>query len=343
MSSKQPHNPPYTVTKAITHCVADIGEGIGRITAFTETPLPPKLRRENRIKTIQASLAIENNSLTVEQVTDVIAGKRVLGNPREIQEVRNAFAAYEALNAWNPASIVDLLKAHALLMGGLADEAGKLRKGGVGVFSGDKVVHMAPPAKRVPQLMADLLGWLNKTDEHPLVASCVFHYELEFIHPFADGNGRMGRLWQTLILQKWKPVFAWLPVETVIKKRQSDYYQVLAQSDKDGNSTAFIEFMLQSLSATLTELPTSDQVTVQVSDQVKSLIMTLRGGEFRATELMQLLELSHKPTFRKNYLTPSLEDGWVERAHPESPRSPNQRYRLTPKGETLLKKIDMNV
>ena len=340
MANKQPYIPPYEMTNLITHCIADISEGIGRIMAVAETPFLPKLRRENRIKTIQASLAIENNSLTLEQVTDVIDGKRVLGNPKEIQEVRNAFAAYEALNDWEPGLLDDLLSAHAILMKGLTDEAGRLRKGGVGVFAGKKVVHMAPPAKRVPGLVADLLDWIKKTDEHPLVTSCVFHYELEFIHPFTDGNGRMGRLWQTLILQKWKQVFAWLPVETVIKERQAEYYQVLAKCDKEGKSTLFIEFILKSLVATLAELSESDQVADHVSDQVKGLVKFLGRKELGALELMGGLKLSHRPTFRKNYLTPALEGGWVERDQPDSPRSPNQRYRLTSKGERLLRWLD---
>lgn len=340
MPNQQPYFPPYEVTKAITHCIADIGEGIGRITAFSDTPIPPKLRRENRIKTIQASLAIENNSLTLEQVTDVIAGKRVLGNPREIQEVRNAFATYDALENWEPNSMNDLLSAHATLMKGLTDDAGRLRKGGVGVFAGKKVVHMAPPAKRVPGLMADLLDWIGRTDEHPLVSSCAFHYELEFIHPFADGNGRMGRLWQTLILQRWKPIFAWLPIETIIKARQSEYYQALAQSDKDGKSTLFIEFMLESLAYTLSELPKSDQALDQVSDRVKALLTVMGDGECRASELMQRLGLSHRPTFRKNYLTPALEGEWVERNQPDSPRSPNQRYKLTLRGKRKRQELN---
>lgn len=339
MPSEQPYIPPYEITKTITHCIADIGESVGRITAFSETPLPPKLRRENRIKTIQASLAIENNSLTLEQVTDVIAGKRVLGHPREIQEVRNAFATYDELTAWNPASKDDLLSAHALLMKGLTDEAGRFRKGGVGVFAGKQVIHMAPPAKRVPDLMANLLDWVDKTDEHPLVASCVFHYELEFIHPFADGNGRMGRLWQTLILQRWKPIFAWLPVETVIKERQAEYYRALAQSDKEGMSTTFIEYILQSLVTVLSEHSETDQATVQVSDQVIKLVKILAKDELSATDLMRRLGLSHRPTFRQNYLTPALADGFVERNQPDSPRSPNQRYRLTDKGQKLRKQL----
>lgn len=253
------YQPPYIITRAILRMVAEISEKIGRYTAIADTALTPHLRRENRIRTIQASLAIENNSLTLHQVTAVLDGKRVIGMPREIQEVRNAFAAYERLEDWNPASRDDLLAAHGLLLSALVDEPGAFRRGGVGIFRGLQVVHMGPPAGRVPGLICDLLDWLKATDAHPLVASCVIHYELEFIHPFADGNGRMGRLWQTLILLQWKPIFAWLPVETVIHDRQEDYYRVLSEAGNLADATPFIEFMLEALIATIGEVEATDQ------------------------------------------------------------------------------------
>lgn len=200
-----PYEPPFTLTPRVLALVAEIGEALGRIVGRAGAPAPPALRRGNRLRTIQASLAIENNSLTLEQMTAVIAGKRVLGPPKEIQEVRNAFAAYEAMETWKPWNAKDLLAAHKLLMTGLVDHPGRFRAGGVGIAQGKKIVHLAPPAERVPGLINDLLSWLKRTDAHPLIASCVFHYELEFIHPFADGNGRMGRLWQTLILSRCWP------------------------------------------------------------------------------------------------------------------------------------------
>lgn len=180
-------------------------------------------RRRNRIRSIQASLAIKNNNLSVEQVTAVLAGKSVLAAPRAVQEVCNAFVAYERLPRWQPAQCAHLLEAHRLLMTGLIDTPGRWRGSGVGIYRNKKLVHMAPPPSRVAKLMQDLLSWLKSTDAHPLISSCVFHYEFEFIHPFADGSGRLGRLWQTLILSRWKPVLAWLPVETVIRQHQSDY------------------------------------------------------------------------------------------------------------------------
>jgi len=332
------YNPPYTITPTILTLVAEIGEIIGRYSVLAEQDLTPRLRRDNRIRTIQASLAIENNTLTLEQVTAVIEGKRVLGHPREIQEVHNAFAAYEAMDTWYAGSEKDLLAAHGLLMRGLVDETARYRSGGVGIFREKQLVHMAPPADRVPKLVADLLTWIRTTKEHPLVASCVFHYEFEFIHPFADGNGRMGRLWQTLILRNWKPLMGYLPVETVIRERQEAYYQVLAASDEQADATPFIEFILSALRDALHEAAGTDQVTDQVADQVALLMRTLGTGDMGSAELSQALGLSHRHTFRANYLNPGLEGDWIERTQPDSPRSPTQRYRLTQRGQRWLQR-----
>lgn len=332
------YRPPYTLTPVILQLVEEIGEWLGRYSAEANV-MPPRLRRENRIRTVQASLSIEHNTLTLAQVTAVIAGKRVLGLPREIQEVRNAFAAYERMDQWEPSSRKDLLGAHALLMAGLVDRPGEIRRGGVGVFRGDRAVFMAPPANRVSDLVNDLLAWLKKTDEHSLIASCVFHYEFEFIHPFGDGNGRLGRLWQTLILSKWKPLLACLPVETVIRDRQSEYYRVLREADANAEATPFIEFLLGAIRDAIKQAVASDQVTDHVSDQVIRLMGVLGGNELGASDLMQSLGLSHRPTFRRNYLEPALAAGFIKRTQPDSPRSPTQRYRLTVKGRNTLKKM----
>jgi len=351
----KPYTPPFTITPAVLNRVAEISELLGRwnasasnaavpATARSEAAPSPRLRREQRIRSIQASLAIENNSLSVEQVTAVLDGKHVLAPPREVLEVRNAFAAYERLPEWRPDSADDLLQAHALLMTGLLDTPGQWRSGGVGIYRGERLVHMAPPATRVAQGMTDLLGWLGRTDTHPLVASCVFHYEFEFIHPFADGNGRMGRLWQTLVLSRWQPALAWLPVETVIRERQDEYYAALAASDHASDATAFVEFMLGALATALQQAVDSessvgsdtDQVTDQVSDQVDEAVARLLGvlgaGEaLKAAELMQRLGLRHRPTFRAHYLSPALAAGWIEMTDPQAPRSPMQKYRRTQK------------
>ena len=272
------YTPPFTVTDDIMSLIAEIAELVGHLTATSDHLPTPHLRKENRIKTIQSSLAIENNSLTVDQVTAILEGKRVLGAPNEIQEVRNAIDAYELLLVLNPYKEKDLLRAHKLMMTDLVKENGRYRQGGVGVFDGQKCIHLAPPAGRVPVLMADLLGWVKQTKVHPLVSSCVIHYEFEFIHPFADGNGRMGRMWQTLLLMQWKPIFAWIPVETIVKAHQQEYYAAIAQSDQEANSSAFIRFMLQCLKQALHEMEESNQKSKQKSNQ--KILSAIQGNPF---------------------------------------------------------------
>ena len=256
------YQPPLTLTAKMLSLVADISEQIGQLSAGDDNRQTPQLRRGNRIRTIQASLAIENNTLNVEQVTAVLEGKRVLGLPREIQEVRNAFSAYESMPQWAPGERADLLRAHELLMYGLIDDAGRFRQAGVGIYRGEQLVHMAPPASRVTHLVDDLLKWQSASDWHPLIVSCVFHYEFEFIHPFADGNGRMGRLWQTLILSQWRPVLAYLPVEAVIREQQDAYYAALSAADQQAEATPFVEFMLQALNLALAEAVQSESPAV---------------------------------------------------------------------------------
>ena len=242
-----PYAPPLTLTPAQLNSVAAIAEALGRWSVHQEGTPSPHLRRDNRIHTIQASLAIEQNSLSVEQVSALFDGKRVIGPARDIQEVRNAIAAYDALPRWHPANRDHLLEAHGALMAGLIDAPGRFRNGGVGIYRGDQLVHMAPPAARVPALVGDLLAWLATSDWHPLIVSCVAHYELEFIHPFADGNGRLGRLWQTLILSRWNPLLAWLPIEEVIRSRQQGYYDSLGCADQQGDLEPFVAYQLNAI------------------------------------------------------------------------------------------------
>jgi Fic family protein len=248
-----PYAPPLALSQALLHQVAAICNALGRWSAREEAAPSPRLRRENRIHTIQASLAIERNSLTLKQVSAIVAGKPVIGPPRDIQEVRNAITAYEALPRWDPANHLHLLEAHGLLMAGLIERAGRFRAGGVGIYRGSELVHMAPPAARVPGLVDDLLAWLAATDWHPLLTSSVVHYELEFIHPFSDGNGRLGRLWQTLILSCWQPLLAWLPIEEVVRDRQEAYYASLGAADQSGDLTPFVSFMLEAIGSALDE------------------------------------------------------------------------------------------
>ena len=324
---KEQYNPPYTITNKIVALIAEISELIGYITVTSGLNNNPKLRRDNRIKTIQASLAIENNTLTVEQITALLNGKRILGTPAEIKEVKNAYEVYEQLLTFNPFSVSDLLKAHSILMADLVKNAGHFRTGGVGVFKGSRVVHMAPPAEFVPEHIANLLSWYQQSTAHPLVKSAVFHYEFEFIHPFADGNGRMGRLWHTLLLAAWKEILAWIPVETLVKKRQEEYYEALGKADKEADSTVFAEFMLTALRDALKDIPATDLVGDPVTDPVAKLLAVLADKELSISELMQLLNLKHKPSFRNNYLKPALAKGVIEMTVPDKPSSKNQKYR----------------
>ncbi|MEI7910000.1 MAG: Fic family protein [Verrucomicrobiota bacterium] len=338
-----PYSPPYTITPAILSLVAEIAGEVGRMGALAGAGNVPKLRRDNRIRSIQASLAIENNTLSLDQVTAVLAGKRVLGPAREIQEVKNAFAAYEAMAGWDPALAKDLLAAHRLMLEGLVDGTGKFRSRGVGIAQGKQLVHLAPPADRVPGLMKDLLGWLKRSDAHPLVAGCVFHYELEFIHPFADGNGRMGRLWQTLILSRWDPLFAFLPVETVIRAQQADYYRVLGTCDKAGNSTAFIEFLLAALLTALREAATSrpigEQVDEQLSEQVGLILKACAQGPRTKAQLLASAGLANAYLNYKRHIQPLLQAGLLEMTLPDKPTSRLQKYRLSPNGRARLQRL----
>lgn len=248
------YDPPFRMAEEITNLIIEIGEYAGTITTYESLHQDPVLRRENRIRSIHSSLAIEANSLSLDQVTDVIEGKRVLGPQQDIREVKNAYEAYDLIMKLDPCSLEDLLKAHKIMMSGLVKEAGSFRSGNVGVYAGTQLIHAGTPANYVPELMSQLFGWLKRTKYHPLVKSCIFHYEFEFIHPFADGNGRTGRLWQTLILTKWKEFFAWLPVETLVHENQEKYYQAIQLSNNDGESTVFVEFMLQMIRDALKEL-----------------------------------------------------------------------------------------
>ncbi|PUA30223.1 MAG: cell filamentation protein Fic [Cellvibrio sp. 79] len=325
------YQPPHSLTPTMLRLVSTISEAVGRLSVL-EDEKNLRLRRANRIRTIQGSLAIEGNTLSEEQITAILEGKRVIAPPKEIQEVRNAIKAYEKFETWKPSSEKDLLKAHEILMAGLIDDAGSYRKGNVGVMNGDQVVHMAPPANRVKNLMGDLFGWLANTDATPLIASSVFHYEFEFIHPFSDGNGRMGRLWQTLILTQWNPLFANLPVESMVHEHQSEYYQAINLSTKKTDSAPFIEFMLQMI---LNILETSNslatpQVAPQVTPQVSELLIALKG-EMSRDDLQAALGLQDRKSFSERYLKPALNAGLIEMTIPEKPNSRLQKYRLTNK------------
>lgn len=262
-------NPPFEITNKIIEYVAEIAELVGRLTSTERLSASPALRRSNRIRTIHGSLAIEQNTLTLEQVTAVLNGKRVIAPPKDIAEVQNAYQIYERLDELNPYSIDDLLTAHAVMLRGLVDEAGIFRSQSVGVVNqAGHILHFGTLPQYISDAMSNLMDWLQNSNIHILIRSCVFHYEFELIHPFADGNGRMGRLWHTLLLSKWNPMFAWLPVESIIHDRQQDYYAAINASNEACSSTVFIEFMLSSIKASLTEaLLASDEMSDGLVDK----------------------------------------------------------------------------
>ncbi len=321
------YRPPFRLTDETVARISEISELIGAIAVGRGLDSRARLRRENRIRTIYSSLAIENNTLTLDNVTDVIDGKRVLGPPQDIQEVKNAFEVYERLLEFDPYSVEDMLSAHRLLMNALVKEAGRFRTKSVGVFEGERLVHLGTPADLVPQLVGQLIDWIKTSTAHPLVKSCVFHYEFEFIHPFADGNGRMGRMWQTLLLSRWKPVFAWLPVESIVKDRQEEYYAVLGKADGAADSTPFIEFMLSAICDALKGVAVAAQDDEQQTAQVERMLDCLGNRVLSANELMTEMGLKHRQSFRKVYLQPALDAGLVEMTVPEKPNSKNQKYR----------------
>ena len=321
------YSPPFTVTDTAVSLIAETSERVGAITAWQHMSSNPRLRRDNRIRTIHGTLAIENNTLSLQQMTDVINNKRVLGAPEEIREVKNAYEAYEQLLSFDPYSVHDLKKGHAILMNGLVKEAGRFRSGGVGVFKGSQVVHMPPPAGIVPEHMENLLHWLQNTDTHPLIASSVFHYEFEFIHPFADGNGRMGRMWNTLLLYRWKPVFAWIPVEAIIRERQGEYYAALHSADQAADATPFVEFLLQAILDTLLLIEKDQKSAPVIEPKLQLLLDKLGSDALPTTELMRRMGLRNRPAFVNGYLHPAMEQGLIEMTLPDKPSSKNQRYR----------------
>ena len=324
------YKPPFTITNEILAYVSSISEKVGRISAISNLESKPHLRRNNRIKSIHSSLKIEANSLSLGQVRDVINGKMVLGEQKEIQEVKNAYAAYERFSEIQPFSIKSIKLFHGIMTKYVVEESGDFRRGEEGVFNGDECIFMAPPARFVPQLMDDLFTWMKeeKNNVHPLIMSSVFHYEFVFIHPFADGNGRMARLWHTAMLAKWKPVFEYIPIESQIEKFQNEYYEAIAQCHVDGESTLFIEFMLSQIDKVLDDV--SAQVredNEQLSEYLKRLLDVMEYDvPYTSNALMEKLGLKSKEGFRRNYLRPAIDMKLIRMTIQDKPNSRNQRY-----------------
>jgi Fic family protein len=279
--------PPYKITTRIIELIASISEKIGEVNAAHLFKPPTELRKKNRIKTIHASLVIEGNSLSLDQVTAILDNRRIIAPEKDIVEVKNAIKAYENLENYNPTSLASFYSAHAILMNGLIENAGKIRTNSVGIVKGSTITHIAPPGDIAKSLVKDLFDYLKKEKDLILIKSCVFHYEIEFIHPFMDGNGRMGRLWQTVILRQYSPVFEFLPIESLIKARHSEYYRILGESDNNGDSTGFIEFMLQIINESLEDLLTNQNVNLTSQDRITLFKDKVKNSSFNRQDYMR--------------------------------------------------------
>lgn len=282
--------PPYEISTKILGLITSISEKIGEVNASFLIKATPNLRKQSQIKAIHSSLQIEGNTLTEQQITALLENKRVIGPSKDIKEVQNAIQVYDSLSDYRFDSVDSFLNAHSTLMNGLMDNPGEFRKGGVGIVKGSKIEHLAPPAENVRYLMKDLFDYLKNDKEIILIKSCVFHYEMEFIHPFSDGNGRMGRLWQTVILMSQYPLFHYLPFETLISKSQTDYYKVLSNCDKAGTSTGFIEYMLSVVNEALADLITgATSVNLSQEDRLEHFC-TLNKNTFTRKDYMQVFK-----------------------------------------------------
>ena len=324
------YTPPFNITNGMLTLVSKISEKIGKISVTSNMQAKPHLRKNNRIKSIHSSLKIEANSLTIGQVRDVINGKTVLGEKKEIQEVKNAYLAYEKLLEINPFDINELKNLHGVITKYLVDESGEFRGGEEGVFSGDKCIFMAPPARMVPELMANLFDWIScsKDEVHPLIMSAVFHYEFVFIHPFSDGNGRMARLWHSAFLTKWNPIFEYIPIESQIEEFQDEYYDAIAKCHTEGSSDTFILFILGQINKILDTVAEQISSSAEnISEYVKKLLDVMEYDmPYTLTSLMELLSLKSKETIRRHYIHPALELNLIQMTIPDKPQSRNQRY-----------------
>lgn len=323
--------PPFEISNEMLKKVSDIMEKIGKLDSFTNLDKTPYLRKQTKINSVHSSVAIENNTLSLEQVKDVINGKLVIGEQKDIQEVKNAYKAYEMLKDINPYSIDDLKKVHGVMTFLVEEVSGEFRTSSEGVFDDNgNCIFVCPPGDRVNSLMNDLFEWLNENKDtiHPLILSSIFHYEFVFIHPFTNGNGRTVRLWQNSILYKWKDIFEYLPIESKIHKYQDEYYDSIAKCHKNANSNVFIEFMLKMIDETLDEaISTSHLPITNETININKLLVVMESGKpMTATEIMEKLGIKSKETLRGQYLDPAIKQGLVSLTIPDKPTSKNQMY-----------------
>lgn len=349
------------ITPFMLDMLEQIGEILGRF-AERSPQYDISLRRAARVKTIHATLQMAGNPLSLEQVGAIRDAKQIVAAPKDIQEVNNALKAYDCLDAWMPDSPADLLQAHTTMLNDLLDDPGQYRSGFVRVKQGESIVYIAPPAHKVNKLISELFKFIDKLELHPLLTSCIFHYELEYIHPFSDGNGRLGRLWQSLVLSKWKPAFKDIPLEAFIKEHQQEYYDVINQSNKENHPGAFIEFMLSLIHETISTIFPSEQtpvipsieppvvqslnssVTASITPLQKppvkpSVIILLallnKRGKLGNSEILKRLHLKDRRRMRESYIKPAIESGLIEYTIPDKPTSRNQQYQLTPLGKSI--------
>lgn len=323
------YKPPFSIASYMLEKSISIANKLGKISSYESLERMPILRRNNRIRSIHSSLLIEANSLSLEQVKDVIKGKVVIGLQKDIQEIKNAYKAYEMIEEFDGYNEKDLLKAHGILTYLLDSESEKYRNHAEGVKDGENIIFIAPPEDLVPKLMNDLFKWLKEDNETPiLIKSCIFHYEFVFIHPFNDGNGRTARLWQNILLSKWNKIFEFLPIESQIKKYQEDYYKAISNSHVNGNSNAFIDFMLKMIDETLFEtLELIKKETKNISEQVNRLLEIMDYDiPLSANEIMKGLNIKSKETLRNSYLNPAIKNGLIKMMLPDKPNSKNQKY-----------------
>lgn len=324
------YEPPFAITNQMLMNVGDISEKLGRLAAYRSLDTKPQLRRNNRIKSVHSSLEIESGSLSEGMVRAVLNNRNVVGPEKEIQEVKNAFAAYDQIGMVDPYSLNDLKKLHGIMTYLTVEESGKFRRGAEGVFDGDRCIFMAPPPEMVYSLMEQLFSWMKQNSKmlHPLILSSVFHYEFVFIHPFSDGNGRMARLWQTILLTDWNPAFQYIPLESQIKKFQDGYYDAIAACNAKGNSTIFVEFMLARISEVLDEVLIQSKDDAALSGYVSRLLDVMEyETAYTASALLAKLGLKSKETLRRNYIEPAIAEGLIEMTEPDKRTSRNQRYR----------------
>ena len=336
-----PNKPPYTITEKAADYLAKIVETVTRLEYGTSFKRDIRLHRKNRVRTIHSSLAIEGNSLSIGEVTAVIEGKVFAGKQTEIKEVKNAYEAYDKIMTYDPYAVKDFLKAHKLMTEGLVVESGRFRSGDAGVFDGDVAVHIGARPQFVPDLIKELLDWARESDLHPVLKSAILHYEIETIHPFADGNGRMGRLWQTLLLAKWNELFAWIPMESVMYEKRPQYYEAIEAARNANDSGLFIEFTLSAVLDTIADqekhqVKREDKHQVDSTDTQIEVLTSLKGKALSRKEIFAAIGRNGDSRSFKRHIEPLIEAGLIEMTVPDKPTSRLQKYRLTDRGKFQL-------